>query len=332
MNAAKAIYKLEPILDNPKYEGFGMGDRPSLRGKRNRYEDLDLDFDSATGEWVAPRLSIIWKPVRVTGRVRPFNDFPCLGLTYPVFSQRAVDVLRDVLLPNGELLPLITSVGSYFLFNCTTIVDIVDFERSKLDYLNKNTILEIDHLNVHEDRLTDLSIFQIRKYPGRCCVTDGVARRIRDAKLDGIELRKLWPLPEDVPSWLHRKRPECHDELTRQLASESRPIKGNAVVLRLALKGEQPSPNERSRVEEIANELDGMLVNPRSNAKYFGNLEITEFVSGEARFFFSCPDADDLAQKLKPWVKTLRWDSQKWLTKRYGEFVDLDATEEPVKL
>ena len=36
MTSVKAIYKLEKILDNPKYEGFGVGEQPSLRGKRNR--------------------------------------------------------------------------------------------------------------------------------------------------------------------------------------------------------------------------------------------------------------------------------------------------------
>src|SRR4051794_6989515 len=101
MSAVRALYILEPILDNPKYEGFGMGQQSSLRGKGDRYDDLALDFDSKTGEWVVPRLAEIWKPLRVVGRVRPYNDFPCLGLCYPVFSQRAVEILRDVLKPNG---------------------------------------------------------------------------------------------------------------------------------------------------------------------------------------------------------------------------------------
>jgi hypothetical protein len=55
-------------------------------------------------------------------------------------------------------------------------------------------------------------------------------RRIREAKLDGFEFRKIWPLPDGVYWWLHRKLPECHDELTAQPASEARAIKGNAVV------------------------------------------------------------------------------------------------------
>ena len=332
MTSVNALYKLEQILDNPKYEGFGMGEQPSLRGKRNRYEDLHADFDSKIGEWVVPRLSEIWKPLRVLGRVRPYNDFPSMGFAYPVFSARAVTVLRDVLERNGELLPLVTSVGDYFYYNCTTVADIIDRDRSILKYLNRHTILNIDHLQVRENCLAELSIFQMKWYPGNCFVTDCVVRRIREAKLEGFEFRKIWPLPEDVPYYSHRKRAECHDELTLQPATEVRPIKGNAVLLRLALEENEPSVVERSRFEEIADELDAMLVNPRKNAKYYGSLEVTEFAPREVRLFFSCPDADELARKLKPWVVALDWDGEKALVKRYGEFVDAEATEEIVKL
>jgi hypothetical protein len=327
-----SLYKLEPILDNPKYEGFGMGKQPSLKGKGDRYDDLLAHFDSNINDWVVPRLAEIWKPLRVIGRVRPYNDYPCLGLAHPVFSQRAIDVLHDILEPNGELLPLISSVGSYFLFNCTTVADIIDFKRSKLELMNTSSLIDFYHLEVIEERLSDLSIFQMKHFLGRLFITDAIARRIREARLEGFEFRKVWPLPKDVFYMLHEKHAECRDELTAQPNPEARPIKGNAVVLRLALEGEEPSPQERSRFEEIADELDAMLVTKHLNSKYFGNLELIEFVPGEARYFFSCPDADDLAKKLKPWVKALKWPGEKWLLKRYGEFVDTEATEEAVKL
>lgn len=191
MTTVNALYRLERILDNPKYEGFGMNELPSLMGQRNRYEDLDMKYDREASDWIVPRLGAIWKPLRVLGRVRPFNDFPCLGLAYPVFSLRAIDILREDLESNGELLPLQTSVGTYFLYNCTTIANIVDFEQSKIEYLNAHTITGIDHLQVFQERLSDLSIFQIRNYPGRCFVTDDFARRIRAAKLEGFEFRKI---------------------------------------------------------------------------------------------------------------------------------------------
>ena len=98
-------------------------------------------------------------------------------------------------------------------------------------------------------------------------------RRVREAKLDGFQFRKMWPLPADTSWRLHRKDPRCHDELTAQPATEARPIKGQSVILRLALEEENPSVVEQSKFEAIADELDEMLVNPSKHAKYFGNLE-----------------------------------------------------------
>jgi hypothetical protein len=331
MTSVGAIYKLEAISDNPKYEGFGIGEQPSLIGKGNRYEDLDWDFNRQVGEWIPPHLSNVWQPLRVVGRVRPFNDFPCV-MIYPAFSQRAIDVLGSILPSNGELLPLVTSVGSYCLFNCTSVADIIDFDQSIVCYLNSNTICEIDYLCVHQDRLVDLSIFTMRKWPGCCFVTDAVARRIREARLEGFEFRKIWPLPAHVPYWLHRRHVECHDELTAQPAFEGRPIRGNTVVLRLALQEEKPTLEECAQVEEIAKQVDAMLISPSSSANYLGNLEVTECAPGEVRVFFSCPDADELAKELRHWVIALDWPGRKMLLRRYGEFRDRDATEESVVL
>lgn len=332
MSITKAIYKLGAILDNPKYEGFAIDEEPSLLGHSFRCQDLDWNFDVKLGEWVAPRFSETWIPLRVLGRVRPFNDFPCLALSYPVFSQRAIDVLRDILEPNGELLPLDTNIGSYFLYNCMTVADIIDFKQSKLSYINKHTVSEIYNLEIHPDKLIGLTIFQMKNHPGTCFIADSVALRIREARLEGFELRKVWPLPKHVYYMMHRKHPECHDELTAQPSPEIRPIKGNTVVLRLELSGEHPSPEERSHFEAIADNLDAMLVDPSNNANYFGNLEITEFVPWEARYFFSCPDANALADKLNLWLKTLEWPGKKYLMKRFGGFKNDKAAEEYVNI
>ena len=43
------------------------------------------------------RLQSVWKPVKVTGPVNAFNDYPCLELATPVFSRRAVDALEEML-------------------------------------------------------------------------------------------------------------------------------------------------------------------------------------------------------------------------------------------
>ena len=50
-----------------------------------------------------------WKIPELWGPVPSFHDYPATELV-PCFSQRAVDALRDVLEPNGELLPAKTKI------------------------------------------------------------------------------------------------------------------------------------------------------------------------------------------------------------------------------
>jgi hypothetical protein len=331
MNAVSALYRLDTILDNPKYEGFGIDYQPSLLGKLNRYEDLRWDYDPIAGEWKPPSLADTWASLKTRGRVRPNHDYPCVQ-EIPAFSKRALNVLEDCLRANGEILPFNTGIGEYYLYNCTTIADIIDFKNSKIDYLNAHTILEIDHLEIHHHRVKDLTIFTMRKWPGRCLVTDNIARRIREAKLEGFEFRKIWPLPIHIPYWLYNKHSECHDVLTAQPHIELLPIRGNSVVLRLEFSAEEPSPIERQLIERFADEVDIILVDPQKKAEYYGCLEGTEIIPWEARYFFSCPDADKLANKLKSWAKALEWPGRSYLLKRHGDYVDTQAAEEYVSL
>ena len=82
------------------------------------------------------------------------------------------------------------------------------------------------------------------------------------------------------------------------------------------------------------NEIDGLLYDASSdpNKPYFGSLEGHEFIDGQACLFLSCPDADALVEKLRPWLKTLKWDGSLAVLKRYGEYVDVNCREEWVEL
>src|SRR5258707_1021726 len=123
------LYKLEPIADNPKFEGFAFVREESLRGNGPFVWDFGPDDVKTKGRgWTITPLAPIWTPQPVIGRVRSFNDYPCVDLIIPAFSRRAVDALRDFIEPNGELLPLVSPVGEYFAYNTTTVADILDHE------------------------------------------------------------------------------------------------------------------------------------------------------------------------------------------------------------
>ena len=128
MNDQIELFELEKITDNPLFEGFAFESAPSLLGRKDLEEDLLPGFGKSDEEkkWKPVFLSNNWKPPKVIGRVAPFNDFPCVNMMLPVFSHRACDVLKDFLEPNGELLPLDSDLGQYYLFNITKIIDALD--------------------------------------------------------------------------------------------------------------------------------------------------------------------------------------------------------------
>ena len=78
-------------------------------------------------------------------------------------------------------------------------------------------------------------------------------------------------------------------------------------------------------------QIDGLLVDVNSAAPVVGNLEGHDYgVLGECRLFISGPDADVLATTLCPWLRRLNWESGFEVLKRYGNFADLEAPEQPM--
>lgn len=165
-----ALYQLEPITDNPKFEGFAFVREESVRGKviggqsRLVWDFGPDDIKTKGRAWTVTPLTRFWTPQPVIGRVRPFNDFPCVNLTIPAFSRRAVDALRDFLEPNGELLPLVSTVAEYFAYNTTKVADILDEANSQIRWLSEKhsfeQIFEIDCYQCFPERMAGLSIFR----------------------------------------------------------------------------------------------------------------------------------------------------------------------------
>jgi hypothetical protein len=186
MKAPTNVYKLAHFYDDPRFEGFfSKSTLPGWAppgGKPNR-------------RWKPARLSPTWKSPRFTGRVRKFNDFPCWG-TMPVFSDRAVNALRDFLEPNGELLPMRNSVGTYFAYNLRTIADVLDERRSKIDL---GTV--IWRYELFARKLKDLTIFRMWQDHNITYVTEPFVRRAREHQLVGMDFQKIWPFPKNVDWW-----------------------------------------------------------------------------------------------------------------------------------
>lgn len=197
--ANTAVYKLERVLDNPLYEGFATVRNESVRGKsRLEWDFLPDDIGSAGRSWSVTRMKTIWTPLPVHGRVNTTNDYPCVNLLIPAFSKRAVEALQDMLLPNGELLPLVTRCGEYCAFNTTTVEDILDHERSQIRWMDERHVVAfaINRFEFIETKLSGLSIFRIVELPTSVFVTNVFVDRVQERGLGGFHFLKVWPLPK----------------------------------------------------------------------------------------------------------------------------------------
>jgi hypothetical protein len=264
----------------------------------------------------------------------PFNDYPCVNMLIPAFSSRAVESLRDFLEPNGELLPLESPVGEYFAYNLTTVVDVLDRRRSSVEYWcdPPTTAVEVEYFAFYKTKLRGLSIFRIVDLPNCTLVTDAFVKRVHDHGLNGFHFVKVWPFPANV-NWrleeVKRRRKSGQKVRTKKGPKE---VKGNTVVVILILKQNRPSRAEKKQIARFEDELDAQLAVPSLDAPYFGSLEGDDKVAGEYRLFLSCPDANQLVEKLRPWLIGLDWPGDFHVIKRYGTLHDEDAPEELVVL
>lgn len=138
-----------------------------------------------------------WQPLRVEwiedklNAGKPTSDFPTLG-TIPAFSERAVDALLDLLIENGEILPLDSPVEKYFAYNATRRLDALDEERSSLVRFDTGRIMDVRAYEFFPEKVGTTAIFRLRQLRGRTFVTDAFANRIEDAGLTGFDLQQVW--------------------------------------------------------------------------------------------------------------------------------------------
>ena len=86
-------------------------------------------------------------------KVRLPADLPWLGEHVLVLNSRALGVLEHLLAESGELIPLEWADGEYWLFNCTTVADPLDWEASDVARLDSGQVLDIKRPEFRMDGL-----------------------------------------------------------------------------------------------------------------------------------------------------------------------------------
>jgi hypothetical protein len=206
----RSIYYLDNYTDIKEYSGFvWSGSTPSLFGNANIEEDFELTYRESDGLWVPSVIGDKWKKISVfhdRDKVHEWNDYPMVSYT-PAFSKRAMDCLHDLLEPHGEILPVSSEDGDYFAYNCTTHIDVLDFERSVFfhSYLDDSELMDTYGVDKYEftlsdDQIEELPFFRINRFDLYYFVNHRFVERIQEYSLNGFMPIKIWPFSDDV-SW-----------------------------------------------------------------------------------------------------------------------------------
>lgn len=170
-----------------------------LRANSDRYQSLLMTvgnlaefanrFNGRPMKRSCKDVEIVFDPRRV-----PRGDFPSLTPSAPIFSQRAVSTLRDVLEDYGELLPIIAGGEEYFLFNATRIVDALDESNSEIIRFEGTTrVMYIDTYVFFKKKISGLLMFKIpQMIDDSPFVTDAFVKRVRSARLKGFWFPLVW--------------------------------------------------------------------------------------------------------------------------------------------
>jgi hypothetical protein len=213
-----AVYLLETHRFSKKYSRF-MRSNPKAFPEFYPYQ--------FSKNWTPPRLAKDWKPAKLIGDVAPDNDYPGEGAPawlVPVFSPRAVDGLREFLEPNGELLPVITPLGTYYAYNVTTLVDALDIDKCDITGYGR---LQINRYAFKPKCVDGSAIFKIPQQPVEIYITDPFVQRVQELELNGMWITKCWPMPPGVrwlDAWeavLNAHKAEYEAEATKQYLAQA---------------------------------------------------------------------------------------------------------------
>jgi hypothetical protein len=187
-----------------------------LRAMPDQYQILTThgmpDWDPEPHWFARQPIAAEWRPPLLRlyddkKRPLPVGDFPSFTALIPVFSERAVEALGDMLRANGELLPVHTATDTYYAFNPLTTLDALDEQDSEIARYPDGAIRSIQRHVFYQDRLRDATIFQIPQ-DLVTFVTDTFVDRVKEAGLLGFRFDLVWPLPEPAPRRRSQRRPK----------------------------------------------------------------------------------------------------------------------------
>ncbi|MGD9722011.1 MAG: DUF1629 domain-containing protein [Pirellulales bacterium] len=127
----------------------------------------------------------------------PKKDFLTFLRETMVLNDRAVERLRPILLPSGELLPIYLSNDRDvpYLFNVTRVLNAIDMRRSKFRRLSTGRIMCYERLVFDPSKIPDEPIFFKTTQMGpvtEIFANEAAVEAVKKARLTGHDFRLVW--------------------------------------------------------------------------------------------------------------------------------------------
>ena len=129
------------------------------------------------------------------------SDVLLLG-TEPAFTARAVEALQDVLYLYGQILPLRSRDGEFYLWNVTNVVDALDEERSRLTrFASSGRVMSVERWAFRPAALGAGAAFKVPQFRrAYTFITEAFANRAGAAGLLGFAPEEAWRTDVGAPA------------------------------------------------------------------------------------------------------------------------------------
>ena len=152
---------------------------------------LSFDGSKKADSWNKPQIYSDYHP-----ESHPYVDYP--GFVYHtavcIFSKKATDVLLPVIRNDVEVLPVISTEGSYCAINVTNVGDYIDYEHTKAKlFKSSGRIMSFLALAFQQDAIKNTNIFRLPVGPKKYYVSDSFRNAVLNNDLSGFRFDLVWP-------------------------------------------------------------------------------------------------------------------------------------------
>jgi hypothetical protein len=181
------VFKMEAIPDYYPYLSFVEIEKISYN---EIYDKLSKKID--INDWKPWKLKLY--------RNRKKSDYPHFLSGFPVFSEKALTCIRDLLSDKLDILPLDCDKGKYSIVNIYSKIDCINYDNSQCTKFESGHVREFHKFAFKHSKLIGEHIFKIPEIVGMSMVfvSDEFRERVVSNGLVGFNFMEVWNSDGDI--------------------------------------------------------------------------------------------------------------------------------------